>query len=685
MKPYHSMTKKANVIMTLLFIGLLSVNAQTDTIKTQQIREITVSGQYIQQSADHYNCIPTAAQRKHSHSGYELLRSMMIPGVNMDAESGKVTTPAGAATLYINGREATFREIQSLRPKDVVRVEYYDMPTGKYAKDQAVINYVVKQYKSGGYTQLDALQGVGYKRGDYNITSKYSFGNYNVNLWAGYSNANAKEGEASRESYGLLNTVSKTSVSNNNDKENIGKYITASLSNMTQERAWMLRASIEANQQWDNILNGRTEYISPQGDALLDRVQYSRNSTVKPTIYAYYQRQISKNQSLDAVLDAYYANTQYKRDLSEDGRFISNVDEDYFYGKFNVNYSIALPKKNNLTFSLHEYMRVSQDDYGGDADYWQHLHSSETIFFVDYNKRWKKVMFNFNPGLSYLVYQLHGDDAVKHLAPRLQLSSSWMPDELQRFRLFFSLGNTFPSLSSVNHVSQQIDRVMIRRGNPDMDNSTLLGPGLTYSLNYKQISAMLSCYYMYMSNAIVNTYSVEGNNIINSFSSDARSHQTSTSLSVTWKPSASFNIKLDGNFTYAKVTKAIDEQQRGWQMGMQANYYVGDFSLSASCKSLLRSLNNYQYHIQQPWQYGLSAEWSHDNLAVVLEAKNLFTQDNVIKRSLSSNVYDLSEQIRREQDNAYASLKLICSLDYGKKVRRSPQYEMKNAESTILR
>lgn len=304
MKPYHSMTKKANVIITLLFIGLLSVNAQTDTLKTQQIREITVSGQYIQQSADHYNFIPTAAQRKHSHSGYELLRSMMIPGVNMDAESGKVTTSAGAATLYINGREATFREIQSLRPKEVVRVEYYDMPTGKYAKDQAVINYVVKQYKSGGYTQLDALQGVGYKHGDYNITSKYSFGNYNVNLWAGYSNANAKEDEASRESYGLLNTVSKTSVSNNNDKENIGKYITASLSNMTQEHAWMLRASIEANQQWDNIFNGRTEYISPQGNALLDRIQYSRNSTVKPTIYAYYQRQISKNQSLDAVLDA---------------------------------------------------------------------------------------------------------------------------------------------------------------------------------------------------------------------------------------------------------------------------------------------------------------------------------------------------------------------------------------------
>lgn len=677
--------KEIYSVFLFFVVWFLPVNAQTDTLKTQQIKEVTVSGQYIQQTADHYNCIPTVKQRKHSHSGYELVRSMMIPGVDVDTESGKVTTPAGAATLYINGREATYREIQSLRSKDVVRVEYYDMPTGKYAKDLAVLNYVVRQYKSGGYTQLDALQGVGYKRGDYNITSKYSFGNYNANLWAGYSNANPKEDVASMESYRFPNTIAKSSVSNGNDKENIGKYITASISNMTQKRVWMLRASIEANKQWDNILNGRTEYTAPQGNAILDRTQYSLNRTLKPTLYAYYQRRVNKSKNFDAVLDCYYANNKYKRDFSEGGRFISNVDEDYFYGKFNVNYSIALPKRNNLTFSLHEYMRVSQDDYAGDADYWQHLHSSETIFFVDYNKRWNKVMFDFNPGLSYLVYKLHGDDAVKHVAPRLQLSSSWMPDKIQRFRLYFSLGNTFPSLSSVNNVSQQIDSVMVRRGNPNMDNSTLLGPSFIYSLNYKQISATLSCYYMYMSNAIVNTYSVEGNNVINSFSSDARSHQASTSLSVTWKPSASFNIKMDGNFTYARVTKTIDEQQRGWQMGMQANYYVGDFSFSASCKSLTHSLNNYQYHIRQPWQYGLSAEWSHDNLAVVLEAKNLFVQDNIIKRSLSSNIYGLSEQLRRERDNSYASVKLICSLDYGKKVRRLPQYEVKGSESTILR
>lgn len=198
---------KANITMLLLSVLALSANAQTDTLKARQLEGVTVSRQYIQQTADHYNCIPTAKQRRHSHSGFELVRNMMIPGVDVDADNGTVSTPAGAATLYINGREATYREVQSLRSKDIARIEYYDMPNGKYAKDRATLNYIVKNYRSGGYTQVDALQGTGYRRGCYDITSKYSFGNYNANLWAGYNNTNPREDAFSTENYSLQDLI----------------------------------------------------------------------------------------------------------------------------------------------------------------------------------------------------------------------------------------------------------------------------------------------------------------------------------------------------------------------------------------------------------------------------------------------------------------------------------------------
>ena len=37
----------------------------------------------------------------------------------------------GAVTLYIDGRKVDYREVQSLRPRDIEKVEYFDVPTGK--------------------------------------------------------------------------------------------------------------------------------------------------------------------------------------------------------------------------------------------------------------------------------------------------------------------------------------------------------------------------------------------------------------------------------------------------------------------------------------------------------------------------------------------------------------------------
>lgn len=678
---------KSHIVIILGIIFLpIPVSSQNDTIhSSKELKEVVITGKLIQQEADHYNCIPTNKQRKHSHSGFELVRNMMIAGVDVNMDAGNISTPAGIATLYINGREASFREVQSLRPKDVIRVEYYDMPTGRYAKDRAVLNYVVKKYATGGYTQVDGLQAIGFLRKDYNLNSKYSFGNYNTNIWTGYGIENPNTDLSYTEYYRLPSEVTKQTSFLNQESKNTTKYLTTSLSYMTNKLTWMVRASIEAKDNKDNAPTGSTQYITASTIDIQNNSLFSRNKTLKPTFYAYYSRSLGNNQNVDAIIDAYYARNNYHRILTENSTFQNRVTEDYFYSKLNVNYNLSLSRGNNLTFSLHEYMRNSQDNYYGETPTFQHLRSSETILFVDYSKRWKKTMLDINPGISYLMYKLHGDNAVKHIAPRLQLSVSWMPNRLQRIRAFFSLGNTFPTLSSTNRTEQQIDPIMIRRGNPDMDNSTLLGPGLTYSVNYKQWSALLSTYYMYMSNAIVNTYTANGANIINSFSSDAQSHQTSTTLSLTWKPSSSFNVKIDGGYTYFAINKIVHERQCGWKAGLQANYYVGDFSFSTFCKSTTKSLENYQIRVKTPWQYGLIAEWNHNNFSLVLEAKNLFMQKNKIYQLLSTESYDLSRSILRDIDNAYATVKFLYSIEYGKKVRRSPKYNMKDSESTILR
>ena len=71
-------------------------------------------------------------------------------------------------------------------------------------------------------------------------------------------------------------------------------------------------------------------------------------------------------------------------------------------------------------------------------------------------------------------------------------------------------------------------------------------------------------------------------------------------------------------------------------------------------------------------------------LLSIKEAKSLFA-DNAIESFLTSDVYCMNKRQVRKSDSSFASLKVIYSFDYGKKVSRSPKYETKSAESNILK
>ena len=269
----------------------------------------------------------------------------------------------------------------------------------------------------------------------------------------------------------------------------------------------MIRNGVEVSTRRDDVLNGSLIYTGYTIPLLFTNNVLEHDKTVKPTLSLYFNRNFKGGKSLECSLDGYYARNTYKRNSLEDRVFLSDVKEDYTYLNFNSSYVMPLPKGHNLTFSLIEFLKISQDEYRGSSPSLQHLRSSESLFFVDYAKRWgRKVMLVARPGVSYLAYKLRGEQEVTHLAPRFYSMFSWSPDKHQALQLFFALGNTFPTLNTVNAAEQQVDRVLVRRGNPTMDNSTLLGPALTYSLTFKKWSALLSANYEYMSNAIANVF-----------------------------------------------------------------------------------------------------------------------------------------------------------------------------------
>ena len=95
---------RRKIICVIFGVMTLPAVAQTDSVSNNvQLKEVVVAGDMAKREVDHIDCIPTPKQRKHAHSGFELIRNMMLAGVNVDTENGVITTPAGTASCISTG------------------------------------------------------------------------------------------------------------------------------------------------------------------------------------------------------------------------------------------------------------------------------------------------------------------------------------------------------------------------------------------------------------------------------------------------------------------------------------------------------------------------------------------------------------------------------------------------------
>ncbi len=159
-------------------------------------------------------------------------------------------------------------------------------------------------------------------------------------------------------------------------------------------------------------------------------------------------------------------------------------------------------------------MRISDSEYIGTSAYNQNLHSSETILFADYSQRLGSFFFDINPGLSFLTYRLEGMRSINHLTPRLQARATYRIDKVQQLQFMFALGNTYPRINTINNVEQQIDPIIILKGNSNMDNSILLNPRLSHTLNLNKFALQTGVSYFYQNHSIISDYYIRDGHLI---------------------------------------------------------------------------------------------------------------------------------------------------------------------------
>ena len=152
--------------------------------RSTKLEEVTVSCENAFVSDNGIKFYPTGYQKSASDDAYSLLNSMQLPGFDIDRHTGAANTRSGSVSYFIDGHPASDEELRSLRPKDVLRVEYYEYPLMQFNMMPNVINYVMKKYDYGGYTTFSGRQSFLNENGDYRTSIRYDKKRCHIQLYS---------------------------------------------------------------------------------------------------------------------------------------------------------------------------------------------------------------------------------------------------------------------------------------------------------------------------------------------------------------------------------------------------------------------------------------------------------------------------------------------------------------------
>lgn len=664
-------------------IGIQDKKLPLLTLKKDNILldEVVVKASSFVRQKDRVLIIPTEQQVKHASTGYDLLYNLMIPGMSVNTQKGSVNTLLGEATLYINGQKADYKEIRALRPKDIEKIEYFEMPTGKYAGDKASVNYILKKKNTGGYVALDGMQTIGYLGGDYNANLKVMHKNTSYTLFAGHSmehNGGIRT-DKKEAFYFPKQEISRTTHVDDAELNKNKQYAQLNINNSNDKRTLAGKISFVHQSMPDNYSKSVIEYDSTPVNDINAKTETTQTALM-PSLNLYGSFKLGQTQFLNVDLTATYTNNEYIRKYTERNYFShAKVDESLYNIAFSTDYNIQLKHNNSFGLNFSHLHSISSATYKEDFNEWSHLWTTETLLMGQYNQSIGKIYMGLQFGGDLLQYCLHGNEAKRYLSPHANILLNYQINSENSILYGLNTGNSNPPMEWINNVNQELDSLSVKRGNPHLEKTNYYNSYLVYNHQTGKINLQVAGLYFGAINSVFSDYYIENDKLVNTFRTGGNFHQLKGSLAVTYKIIPSLHIKLLGFYRYNEITGKVKQHRNEWGGSMDINYYWKDFAFNIHGKSTGKTLDNYPAFVDTPANYGAFVRWNHKNWMAEAGTDNTFSKHNRTKMYMDMGVYRFHNSSYSETYQKTGYIKVAYTFDFGKNTSK----EQRNINTTI--
>ncbi len=644
---------------------------------------VTVTASNVVNKVDRQVIVPSQRQVKASNSGYELLSHMQLPGLKINLEERIVSTVGGGSVqLRINDIAATTAQVQALRPGEVIRVEYIDNPGLRYADTgvEAVINYVVRRKEAGvagGVNLMNAFT-TGFGNDNVYVKGNYKLSEFGLSYYLNYRDYtdrasdedqvfNTPEGDRNRYLKGI-NTPFDYNMHN-----------LELTYNLTKPDKYVLNV-LFADNIYDAPHRDMGQVIQETGYDDIYNFLIASNTYNSPSLDLYGKVYLPKQQELTLNVVGTYIGSDYNRDYTESLTEGGEPYSEYAYSTDGKRYSLTgegIYKKDfkrvALSAGLKYTLAYTNNEYVGDVNQVNDMHSSSLYGYVQASGTWQKLGYMAGVGISRETYDEDGKGYGYNMF-RPSASLSYQLFDGATVRYTFSCSPSIPSLSLLSDVRQQLTDLEVQRGNANLKPYRTYSNTLQLSWGNKWVNTQLRGRYYIAQNPImaeVSRITEDDGSYIFQYTYD---NQDRFSL-LNGQLYASVNIVPDmlslelygGLNHYESRGNAYSHNYNNWYGGTSLSFNYRNFSTYAAITSRSNTLSGEQIYYGEKYST-IRCSYKIKNISVGLGLLYPFQAKGWSGGSelLSQDVKKKSWTYIRDNGNML-TLNLSWNFNYGKK------------------
>lgn len=681
---------------TYTFSVIANGNIKRDVILTDKsltLGEVEVTASNINMKGDHVTYMPTKKQVNGANNGVMLLFNMMIPQLKVSPmENSVATSDQTSLGIFIDERQADANELARLRPKDIARVEYYEMPTGVFARSgiDRALNIVTKKYTSGGYVDVRTNTQVTYLQGNYSVQASLDKGNVNMLVMAGSNVAkNDNTGSTTKNDYMFDTPFTKYMYYDFNETKNLSDYGLLRATVRGKRSYFLAQAMLAWNETPDNT-DIRSVSYSDNFYPAAKSFTSSYSNGLTPSLLLSHQIRFNKKDMLNWNLSYSYSRNK-NRSRYEEGDFapiINNAKDRYHSLVAALNYLHAFGNGGQLNFELANFLNNSNSVYSGTSPSQQEMLTNEFLLISSYTHRFgKKFSLMLRFGIDVNTYKVNGMETVTKLYTRPGLNANYKIDGTSSLSLVTYAGSFTPSLSLMNEAEQRVSEYEIKRGNPNLLAGKPITSVLSYSKYWNKFSLVAYAMYNGTIDNYVNLFTIEGSNMVNTHINGGNFHSYVVGVNgVLRLLSNSLQLRLSPTFSHNALTGTYRNKHNRFFIYSEVYYSTGAFSFSGYYTSPQTILVSSPVYSKSKCDYGMTASWSHRGLFVQVGCSNIFNgKRDYSKNYFNYGAYNTFVKAFSRSLGAQVYLNLSYNFDFGRKVKRQDVKVNTSSNSGILK